>query len=148
MEIEQLINVGFLILGLVIIPFMIFLWIKKIILDRYGSKIPNSIPNFMTTLPGALPPAFVLILVNSSHNDRDLASTVLDLASRGILRFDQNIEFGQLHRPVITFINTHRLYPFEQFIAEEYAKKYSGHRNKGYRFGAETHMKSKFRKLL
>jgi uncharacterized membrane protein YgcG len=92
---EPWINIGALVLGAAIaIGGSLFIVTRYLV----GGRDPEVgvAPEYLTEPPGSLPPAVVGALVDETVDMRDIMSTLLDLARRGFIVFEENRTPGLL----------------------------------------------------
>jgi len=87
-NVKPWINIFLMIIGIIVIPIIAFIWLKRILSGR-RAKPRFGAPDTVYQAPDALPPAFVGLLTGGGSQGANITGTIFDLARRGILRIEE-----------------------------------------------------------
>ncbi len=119
-DIKPWVDLGMLILGIVIIPGLSFLWIRRLINRQIINDKNKSFPDILLSPPDDMPPALVGLLLNIPGLGRTVLATIFYLANRGILRIEQKIVSGAGAKITYIKLKDTEKYVFEKYIADVY----------------------------
>jgi hypothetical protein len=112
-------NIAALLLGLVIIPGMGYLWIRKTRRQENLWLKQYSIPKLLDYPPDDLPPALVCLIKGNCSDGDSFLATIFDLANKNIVRLEHNIESGKILSDKLVLVNEKEKYQFEKFITQK-----------------------------
>lgn len=125
-EVKPIINLALTLFGLIVVPLLGALWIRRAFKNRGRLPDIGQISQLQYSPPSDLPPAFVGLLTRAKIWPADLAATIFHLANKGVLEIVQTERqrwFGTQKDILIIKAKDGEKFPFEKLITRALASR-------------------------
>jgi uncharacterized membrane protein len=125
-EVKPVINLSLTLFGLVAVPLLGSLWIRRAFKRRGRLPRIESVPQLQYSPPSDLPPALVGILTRAKVGPAELTATIFHLASKGILEIVQTEKqrwFGSQKDVLVIKAKDGEKFSFEKLVTQALASR-------------------------
>jgi uncharacterized membrane protein len=123
-NVKPWVNLSLTLFGLVVVPLLGVLWIRRAFRKRGPLPKPGTIFRSQYSPPSDLPPALVALLTGSRAGSNALTSTIFDLANRGILQIVETENqgwFGTRKDIMLMKVKDGERFSFEELLTQTMA---------------------------